>query len=223
MVRDLLDDLLGALLPLLCARCGTRGAPICGACLAALPGAHRAPPPPGIDWWVSWLAYEGDAREVIARAKYRGERAALRELARHLATFVERAPARADVVTWAPASRARYAHSGVDHAALIARTIARAIDVPTRALLRRIDNAPQTGRDAQRRRDGPQLAPARTPAGLTVLVVDDVATTGGTLASAARTLREGGACRVFAATIARTPRPGGLRQIPPYTPATTPE
>jgi predicted amidophosphoribosyltransferase len=224
MVRGLVDDLMASVLPVRCARCGARGALMCAVCAATVPRAPAAPPPPGIDWWVSWLAYEGVAREVIARAKYRSNRAALYDLARHLASIVEtHAPSRADVVTWAPASRVRYARTGVDHASVIARAIARELNMPSRALLRRADANSQTGKDARSRRAGPRLVPSRTPSGLAVLVIDDVTTTGGTLAAVARVLREGGARRVFAATIARTPRPGGRADIPAYTPATTPE
>jgi adenine/guanine phosphoribosyltransferase-like PRPP-binding protein len=50
-----------------------------------------------------------------------------------------------------------------------------------------------------------------------VLVVDDVATTGGTLSAAARVLRSSGAAAVFAVTIARTPRPGAVSREPAYT------
>ncbi len=173
------------------------------------------PPPPGIEWWTACFAYEGVARELIARAKYRNERSVLRALARSLAHAITIAPI--DIVTWAPASRERFANSGVDHAAVLARTVARELRLPARALLRRTPStSAQTGRPASERRIGPALQVTQPVAARSVLVVDDVATTGGTLTRAGQALRAHGAERVFAATVARTPRPGEACPIPAY-------
>jgi predicted amidophosphoribosyltransferase len=147
-------------------------------------------------------------RELIARAKYRNERAVLGSLARVLSIAVSSSLGPFDVVTWAPASRARLARTGVDHGRLLARAVSRELGLPAETLLRRLRDLPQTGRAAVDRRRGPKLRATRCVNGCTILVIDDVATTGGTLAAAARALRTAGATSVFAATLARTPRPG---------------
>jgi predicted amidophosphoribosyltransferase len=218
MAIALLDEIVTALVPTRCPGCGARGPAVCDACRARFAPAPSAPPPPPVAWWTACFAYEGTAREIIARAKYRHERAALRVLTRELPAAVARAPAAIDVVTFAPASRARFARTGVDHGALIARVTAEALGVPFRPLLgRRSDDGEQTRRDAASRRRGPRVRATVHVPDASILLVDDVATTGGTLAAAARALLASGARTVFAATVARTPRPGGGHPIGAYT------
>jgi len=216
-VRAVIDDLLGSLLPSRCPGCGAAGAPVCPACATGLRAARPAPPPAPVAWWTSLYAYEGVAREMVARAKYRGERRALIAVARDLAAAIERAPHPANVITWVPASADRRRARGVDHAEVLARVLARESRRRVAPLLHRYPGPAQTGRDARARRRGPSLRAFGVPAGATVLVVDDVSTTGGTLAAAARALRSAGAAAVYAATIARTPAPGSRSTGPAYT------
>lgn len=218
-LEALFEDLLDAMLPARCPGCERRGALVCSSCAATLSRAPFAPPPPPVEWWVARFAYQGVARELVARAKYRNERRFLTHVARELAAAVESAPSSIDLVTWAPASAARVRAQGVDHGELLARAVARRAGMKVAPTLRRGPGPPQTGLDASARRRGPRLhALARVDG--TILVVDDVATTGGTLAAAARTLRAVGAASVFAATIARTPLPRGGAQSAAYTPTT---
>ncbi len=168
--------------------------------------APRALPPPGIDWWVAPFAYVGVARELIARVKYRKARTSIRWMGEAITKVLPDHPI--DVITWAPASTPRRRANGLDHGELLARAVGHATGIPVRRLLARDAGAPQTGAPRRDRAAGPGLRPAARSDGLRVLVVDDVTTTGATLATAARVLRSAGASGVAAATAARTPRPG---------------
>jgi predicted amidophosphoribosyltransferase len=169
-----------------------------------------------VDGWVAAFAYEGVAREIVARLKYRNERAALPWLAAAMcAALAEHDPAgregmrRVALVTWAPASAGRRHRTGFDHGELLARAVARRLDLPAVGLIARAAGPPQTGRTRAARRPGPALRPAPNAAvarGKAVLLVDDVLTTGATLSSAAAALRQAGAVAVIALTAAATPR-----------------
>jgi predicted amidophosphoribosyltransferase len=220
-LRTTVDDLLDTLLPARCPGCGRLGRLVCDACAGRLTPAPFAPPPPSLEWWVACYAYEGVARELVARAKYRNVRRFLALVARELATAVQSAPLPFDVVTWAPASAQRIRAHGVDHGELLARAVARITEVEVGACLRREAGPAQTGLDARTRRLGPNLAALGNCVGAKILVVDDVATTGGTMAAAGRALRAAHAESVIAATIARTPRPGAVASGATYTPPTS--
>lgn len=210
--------MLDALFPLTCPGCGRRcapGVPLCAACRDALRSAVVAPPPAGVDTWYSPFAYAGAARELVARVKYRNVRAAVPWLARAMAAEPGVAPAvetsregpTAATVTWAPTTPAHRRARGFDPAELLARAVARRLCLPCARLLDRRPGPPQTGLPAAARRVGPRFAARRT-APARVLLVDDVATTGATLAAAAAALRTAGAREVVALTAARTPPPG---------------
>jgi predicted amidophosphoribosyltransferase len=149
------------------------------------------------------------AREVVARVKYRGARATVPWLADAMVEVLDPSLA-IDVVTWAPTSRDRRRARGFDQAELLARAVARRLtdgfDVRCLGLLDRGASPPQTGLTGADRRRGPSHV-ARRAAPRSVLVVDDVATTGATLVAAAFALRAAGARVVLACTAARTPPP----------------
>ncbi len=161
--------------------------------------------------WAAPFAYEGVVRELIARVKYRDARHALGWLAAHAAATARAELRIPEVITWAPTTAARRRARGFDHAALLARRVATHLAVPCRPMLVRLDDSAQTGRAARERRLGPSyelVAGARPSDGrsASVLVIDDVATTGATLRAAASALHARGRS-IEALTVARTPPP----------------
>jgi predicted amidophosphoribosyltransferase len=151
------------------------------------------------------MAYEGVAREVVRGLKFRNRRAALGRLADAAADLVDEP---VDLVTWVPAAPGHRRERGYDQAELLARRVAVRLRRPARRLLDRRSGPAQTGLGRARRLAGPDVGPRCATAGC-VLVVDDVVTTGGSLAAAARALRSAGARRILGLGLAATPAPGG--------------
>ena len=193
------------LLPKSCPVCGAQGRAPCDRCRAELRPAPSLPPPLGIDAAAAVLHYSGAGRELVARLKYRNARSSVTFLARAMAALVD--PAAVEVVSWIPTTPARRRQRGFDHAEVLARAVARRIGRPCRPLLRRLPGPAQTGLSLAARRAGPAfVAPCSSP--LSVLLVDDVVTTGATATGAARMLRAAGASRVELVSAARTPPRG---------------
>ena len=153
--------------------------------------------------------YTGRVRDVLLGFKYQNRR----QVAAHVAGILAgRLAAQSDavdvdVVTWAPTSGHRRRERGFDQAELIARGVAAHLGLPCRRLLERAGDvaAPQTGRTRRDRLDGPAFRVHPRAAGKRVLVIDDVVTTGATLASAATALRRAGSVSVSLAAVAATP------------------
>jgi predicted amidophosphoribosyltransferase len=194
--------LLDLLLPARCAGCGALGRSPCPTCAAALRPPPVLAPPEGLDSLAALVRYDDVARAVVTAVKYRNARASIEGLARALASLVV-AP-EGQVVTWAPTTPERARHRGFDQAELLARAVGRELGLPTRACLRRLAGAHQTGRGASERRVGPRFVAAGAVSG-PMLLVDDVCTTGATLSAAAGALRGAGAPMVHGLVLARTP------------------
>ena len=98
---------------------------------------------------------------------------------------------------------------GFDQAVLLSRWLAKLADLPCReqVLVRSKDTAPQIGLTPTQRRqnmkDAFSVPHPETVAGESLLLIDDVYTTGSTLNEAAKVLRRAGAEAVWALTITR--------------------
>lgn len=163
-----------------------------------------APIIPGVDRIVAVTSHTGEAARCVRALKYGRDT----RLVTPLADALARVAPEADLVTWVPSTRAHRLRRGFDQSELLARAVARRLDVRARRLLVRSDAVAQTDRDGRGRRAGPVLVPVgrRPPRKRpTVLVVDDVCTTGATMVAAARAVRLWGARSVVAAVVTVAP------------------
>ncbi|MER6943267.1 ComF family protein [Nonomuraea sp. NPDC000554] len=219
MLAGVLTALLDLVLPQPCVACGASGSRLCGTCLVPEPAPRVAVGGVAECW--SGTDYEGPVRRAVVAYKERGEAALAGALARVLAYTVACALARRPVPWFAvvpvPSGRRAVLARGHDPvgglAALAVRDLRalghRAELWPALAHARRV--ADQAGLSATERAANlagslrmTRAAPgAPAPA---VVLVDDIVTTGSTLAEAARALRAGGAGVPLAATVAATRR-----------------
>ena len=219
-----------------CAACGAPAAVLCPACRASLvelgpacplcaepTGEHavtcrrcRVDPLP-IDRVVAPWRFGGQLASAIRRLKFAGRAHVARDVAALWAPVLAAVVAERDaVVVPVPLHWRRRWTRGYDHAWLLARHACAdaGIAAPVRAL-RRVRHAPaQSTLPAAERARNVQGAfaaagPAGAVAGRAVVLIDDVMTTGATLAAAARSLRRAGAASITAVVLARaTSAPG---------------
>lgn len=152
------------------------------------------------------IAYSGPARPFIHAWKERG----LRRYARVAAELVaERIPApAADVITYIPPDDGRQLARGHHPAGRLAADLGACWGLETAALLARTRPAVrQAGLSlVERRRNVRGAFRAVGAAPSTVVIIDDVYTTGATSSAAARALRAAGVARVEVVTFARVVR-----------------
>ncbi|HEV8546002.1 MAG TPA: hypothetical protein VGQ64_06890 [Candidatus Limnocylindrales bacterium] len=215
-------------LPARCPGCGREGPPICSACLPRLDARLELPagipiglpsdiPPPLLQ--LEWCApFSGLIRRALHELKYAGEKRLAAPLGEAIARRWRRVGAGGDLLVPVPVHADRARRRGYDQAELIAGAAARALGLPCVPLLERARaTIAQFDLDRSQRAtnvDGafrlPRGTAVGTPADATravrgrwIVLVDDVVTTGATLAACAEPLLQAGAIGVSAVTVAR--------------------
>jgi predicted amidophosphoribosyltransferase len=228
-VRSLRDAFADLVLGGVCAGCERPGRAVCPGCRAGFAGppyvAWPEPVPPGLAVPTAMTAYDGEVRAIVIAYKERGRYQLATVLGEALAGAVAGRLAAAGLrAAWlcpVPTTPARVRARGHDPLGRLTAVCARRLrasgyDVRvTAALTVRRRLADQSGLDAEQRAAnlagafGVRRNRAARLAGQPVVAVDDVLTTGATLAEACRALRAAGApvvgCAVVAATRRRWP------------------
>ncbi len=193
----------------LCRKCGRDAIGLDGEFLCEDCRVHR----PHFDRVASVLRFEGEARELVNSFKFREGL----HLAPDLVDWLE-ALARVhfkldeiDAIVPIPATLGHRWLRGYNQCAVLASGLSKRLSKPARPLLRRIGHPRRQGllREDERRKNvlGTFACRVRESSAFrTVLLVDDIMTTGSTLSEAAKTLKAGGVERVWGLTLTRSLR-----------------
>jgi predicted amidophosphoribosyltransferase len=204
---QLLDALATAVAPPLCASCGRLCRPeavLCNRCGRRLGGADPllGKGPPGLDRAWSSAPHEGVARELVAALKFR-HLLPVAELMADRIHWLAPAHMLSGVIVPVPPAAARLRRRGFDPAAELAAALAERLETEPRPCLARRGRGRQVGKRRAERLGRPPRIEVSGEVPRSVLLVDDVLTTGATASACAKALRAAGAARVVVVTFAR--------------------
>lgn len=181
---------------------------VCDACLAERPHFRSLR---------SWASFDDPVRTALHKLKYRRDMSMGEALAAHMTVFVKKLNWNIDLLIPIPLGNKRFKERGYNQVGMIAKPLALALDVryAPRELLRHKETRSQVGLTRTERRENVRDAfQAGTGVkGRSVLVMDDVSTTGSTLSAAAQALYSAGARDVYALTVARAMPHHGLKHV----------
>jgi ComF family protein len=166
----------------------------------------------------SWAVFEGPVRKALHRMKYRQDLGLGDSIAAEMLPFIQRLGWEIDMILPVPLGKKRLRERGYNQVGLFARPLALAMGwkYAPHYLKRARETVSQVGLSASERMKNVHhafIAENAKIKGRTVLVVDDVSTTGATLNSCAEALLNGGAKAVYALAVARALPKHGLQIV----------
>jgi competence protein ComFC len=178
----------------------------CNICLAERPSFHALR---------AWAVFDDPIRKALHKLKYRRDISLGDALATQMLPFVDELNWPVNMVVPIPLGRQRYKERGYNQVGMIAKPLALALGIEyfPQGLHRQKETRSQVGLTKNERKENVNNAFStdRRVAGKTILVMDDVSTTGSTLSSAADALILSGAKDVYALTVARALPHHGLK------------
>lgn len=163
----------------------------------------------------AWSVFEGPLRQALLKLKYKRDISMGDALAAQIIPFAGNLNWQIDIMIPIPLGKQRGKERGYNQVAMIAKPLAMALNIQyaSHGLVRRKETRSQVGLSRQERRENIHDAfqAWKGVSGKTILVFDDVATTGSTLSSSADALLLAGAKEVYALTVARALPQHGLK------------
>lgn len=242
-MRELWLDFLALLWPTQCVVCAASDRDLCDRCRADLlhrsGSVLRVRAPVGVDYVAAGL-YEGALRALLVKLKHEGRIGFARELGAQLVAPLQAALALCEaaapvLLVTAPSRRAKVRSRGYRHVDLVVRAALRNHQRSSRftpqlvsgALVARRGRTGQVGlRSVERQRNAERVRVGwrhrRRLAGAQVVLIDDIVTTGATVAAARKTLEDAGAHVIAVAalcTVSRRDQTDGRRRGEEDTPS----
>lgn len=195
-----------------CELCGipTRmGTELCEKCVAK---------PPAYRKMRSWAVFDSPIQEGLHSMKYRGNLVFGEEIATQMAEYVRSLRWQVDILIPVPLGKRRLKERGYNQVALVARPLAYQLGLQYEpgALQKTRETRSQVGLTAVERSENVQhayQADSRVVQNKSLVIMDDVATTGSTIVACTAALLSAGAREVYVLTIARALPHHGLNRV----------
>lgn len=163
-----------------------------------------------VDMARSVYSYEGDVRKLIKNLKYDNKRFLADYFADKLAMIYLKNYFNADFLTFIPMTEKAKKRRGYNQSEILANKVSKKIGVEVKVVLEKVKETERQAKLGRKERlknlDGAfKVVDRKAVKGKTVVIVDDVTTTGSTAEVIASRLKRAGAERVYLITVASTP------------------